>query len=72
MIAMDELIKLPIEERWQIVEELTRSIEEEENDFKESPEFIEEIRARSARLKADPSTGVLWEDVEKRIQTRRG
>jgi putative addiction module component (TIGR02574 family) len=72
MIALDELKKLPIEERWQIVEELTRSIEEEENDFEESPEFIAEIRARSARLKADPSSGVSWETVEKRIQARRG
>jgi len=72
MIVLDELKKLPIEERMQIVEELTRSIREEEADFSESPELIEELRRRSANLKANPSSGFTWEEVEARILSRRG
>jgi len=72
MIALDELKKLSIEERWRIVEQLERSIQEEEYDFQESPEFIAEIRRRDAALKADPSSAVTWEGVEERIRRRRG
>lgn len=72
MIALDELKKLPIEERMQIVEELTRSINEDDDILPEPPELIAEIRARAARFKADPSSGIPWEEVEKRILSKRG
>ena len=71
MIVLDELRKLPLEERIRIVEELTKSIDEDHGNFEESPEFIAELQRRSANLKANPSSGSTWEEVEARILARR-
>lgn len=68
MIALDELIRLPIEERMQIVEELTLSIREEEAGFNESLEMIEELRARYAAYLADPTSAVPWENASEKIR----
>jgi putative addiction module component (TIGR02574 family) len=70
MIAMDELVKLPIEDREQIIEELQRSIEEDLGGMKESPEFIAEILRRADYLKENPSSGSSWDEVEKRIRAK--
>lgn len=71
MIALDELKKLPIAERLQLVEDLWDSIAEEQNALPDPPEVIEELKARYARFLKDPSSGSSWEDVEKRILSRR-
>ncbi len=68
MIALDELKKLPIEGRFQIVEELTLSIREEQADFNKSPELIGELRGRAANLRANPASGFTWDEVEARIR----
>ncbi|MEO7100126.1 MAG: addiction module protein [Luteolibacter sp.] len=72
MIELAELKKLPIAERLQLVEDLWDSIAEEQDALPDAPELIEEIRRRSANLKANPSSGFTWEEVEARIQSRRG
>jgi len=70
MIALDELKKLPLEERIQIVDELTKSIEED-SDLRESPEFMEELRTRRAAYLADPSSAVPWEAALEQIRLER-
>ena len=72
MTAIEELRKLPLAERRKIVEELEESIREEEADAGETPELIAELRRRFAELSASPSSGIPWEEVEKRILSRRG
>jgi putative addiction module component (TIGR02574 family) len=72
MTALDELKKLPIAERLQLVEDLWDSIAADQNALPDPPELIEEIRARVARFKANPSSGIPWEEVEKRILAKRG
>ncbi|OYV06794.1 MAG: addiction module protein [Verrucomicrobiales bacterium VVV1] len=71
MVALDELKKLPIKERKQIVEELTRSIYEDEHDFEESPELVEELQTRYATYLADPSTAIPWEAALAQIRSGR-
>lgn len=71
MIALDELRKLPLKERIQIVEELTKSICEEEGDFEESPELVEELQSRYAAYLADPSSAIPWEVALEQIRTGR-
>lgn len=71
MAVLDELKKLPIRERIQIVEELTRSIYEEERDFEESPELVEELQSRYAAYLADPSTAIPWEVALEQIRNGR-
>jgi len=68
MIALDELKKLPLEERIQIVDELTKSIEED-SDFPELPELMDELRARRAAYLADPSSAVPWEIALEQIRS---
>lgn len=70
MIALDELKMLPIEERIQIVEELTRSIEQEENDFEEPPELVAELKRRMEAYHADPSAAIPWETVKAKLLSR--
>jgi putative addiction module component (TIGR02574 family) len=72
MIALDELIKLPAEERIQIIEVLEQSLETDETDFRESPELIAEIMRRDAEYQATPSTGVRWENLMGRLLTNHG
>lgn len=72
MIALDEFKKLSIEDRYRIVDELERSIEEERDSFQESPELIAEIMRRDAEYQANPSTGVRWEDLMARLLARHG
>lgn len=72
MIALEELKKLPIAERLQLVEDLWDSIAEDREQLPDPSELIEEIRVRAAALKADPASGLSWEEVETRIRSRRG
>ena len=72
MIRLDELKKLPIEERYRIVDELERSIVEERDSFQESPALIAEIMRRDAAYQSDPSTGISWEDLKARLHSRHG
>lgn len=71
MIALEELKKLPLAERLQIVEELTISIHEEQSDFVESPELIEELQRRYAEYLADPSSAIPWETVKAQLLSGR-
>ncbi|GAA5129706.1 addiction module protein [Luteolibacter yonseiensis] len=70
MIALDELKKLPIEERKQIVQELQITIEEEESDYQEPPELLAELERRLEAYHADPSTAIPWETVKAKLLSR--
>ena len=71
MIALDELKKLPVEERLELVTALWDSIPEQ-GLSEESPEFIAEMMRREAELRSNPASGVPWEGAESRIIQRRG
>jgi putative addiction module component (TIGR02574 family) len=70
MIALDELKKLPLEERKQLVQELQITIEEEENDFEETPELLAELTRRMEAYHADPSTAIPWETMRAKLLDR--
>lgn len=73
MIALEELTKLSVEEREEIIAVLEQSLaDERRGDFQESPELIAEIRRRSADLKANPQSGITWSELENRIRLSRG
>ena len=72
MTALAELKKLPLSERLQLVEDLWDSIAEEHHALPDSPELVAEIRARSANLKANPSSGLSWDEMKTRISSQRG
>lgn len=72
MIALEELIKLPASEREQIIEALEQSLEDERALPHETPEFWAEIERRSEYMRGNPSSASSWEDVKKRIFSKRG
>lgn len=72
MIALDELKKLPPEDRLELVTALWDSLAESAEGLPaESPAFISEILRRDEEYRNDPASGVAWEGVEARILKRR-
>jgi putative addiction module component (TIGR02574 family) len=72
--TIDELRKLPISERLQLVEDLWDSIAEDspEEPFPVTPELAEELDRRLAEFEADPDSALPWEEVRERIRRLAG
>jgi putative addiction module component (TIGR02574 family) len=66
---LDEIRKLDPEERAQLMEELSETIDA---DFPLTEEQWKEIERRDAELKADPSIGIPWEEVRARLRAKFG
>lgn len=63
-----DLFKLPVDERIDLVEALWDSIATESSTRPESPEVIALVQERMARYKADPGSGISWEEAQKRMR----
>jgi putative addiction module component (TIGR02574 family) len=72
--TLDELRRLPIDERIQLVEDLWDSIAEgsTEQAFPVSRELAEELDRRLAEYEADPDSALPWEMVRESIRRRTG
>ncbi|MFN2377228.1 MAG: addiction module protein [Candidatus Binatia bacterium] len=72
--TIDELRKLPVADRLQLVEDLWDSIAEDssEETFPVTPELAEELDRRLADLEADPDSAIPWEVVRDRIRRLSG
>ncbi len=68
----DELLKLPVAERLELVQELWDSIAEDcaREPFPLTDEQREDLERRLAEADADPTGGAPWKEVRERI--RRG
>jgi putative addiction module component (TIGR02574 family) len=66
-VRVEDLKKLPLADRVQLVEDLWDSIAGELDAAPLSPELIAEMEKRRAAYARDPSTGVEWEDLQKRL-----
>ena len=71
MIAISELRLLPIAERLQLVEDLWKSILEDQHSLPDPPAVVTELRSRKARFLANPSSGVSWDEAKARIRLGR-
>lgn len=72
--TLEELRKLPVADRLQLVEDLWDSIAEDspEEAFPVSPELAEELDRRLAEFEADPDSALPWEQVRERIRRLAG
>jgi putative addiction module component (TIGR02574 family) len=72
--TIDELRKLPIRERLQLVEDLWDSIAEDspEDAMPVTPELAAELDRRLAEYEADPESALPWEEVRERIRRLAG
>ena len=72
--TIDELRKLPISERLQLVEDLWDSIAEDSpgDGLPVTPELAAELDRRLAEFEADPSSALPWDAVRERIRRLAG
>ena len=68
---ISELIKLSVEERLQIVEELWDSIADDEESLPVPEEHKRELDRRLADQAANPGVGRPWIEVKKRLLSSR-
>ncbi len=68
---MTELRNRPISERLRAIEDLWTSIVADQHLLPDAPEVIAEVRARAARFRANPSSGVPWAEAKQRIRSQR-
>ncbi len=69
MHTITELKSLPIPERLQLVEDLWDSIALDQEALPDNPQVVEEIRSRKARYKANPGSGMAWDQLKSRIRS---
>ena len=62
------LFELPVAERLQLVEDLWDSIAAQRENEPVSEAVMVELRARKAAFDADPSTGIPWAEVKRRLR----
>lgn len=62
------LFELPIAERLQLVEDLWDSIAAQRENDPVPEAVMTELRARKAAFDADPSTGIPWSEVKRRLR----
>ena len=72
--SIDDLHKLPVSERLQLVEDLWDSIAEDSVDeaFPVTPELAEELEQRLGEIDADPESALPWDVVRDRIRRLSG
>ncbi len=64
----EALFKLPLAERLQLVEDLWDSIAAEREHEPVPEPILAELRARKARYDANPSSGLSWDEVKRRLR----
>jgi putative addiction module component (TIGR02574 family) len=69
--TLSELTSLSVPEKLQLVEDLWDSIASDQESLPDHPAVIEEIQRRRARFDANPGSGVVWEEIKKRIRAGR-
>lgn len=70
-VSREELRKLPLAERLELVEELWDSIASESDQLSLTPAQIKELDRRFADYQENPNEGVTWEEVRDRVRTNR-
>lgn len=67
-VSREELQKLPVAERLELVEELWDSIARDSDQLTLTPAQMEELDRRLADYEKNPEEGVPWEEVRDRIR----
>ena len=67
-VSREEIQKLPLAERLELVEELWDSIARESDQLTLTPAQMAELDRRFADYEKNPDEGVAWEEVRDRIR----
>lgn len=71
-VSIDQLRRLPLEKRLEIIEALCESVESELGPMPISDEILEEADREFEAHLADPSSSVPWETARARLRERYG
>jgi putative addiction module component (TIGR02574 family) len=71
-ISIEQLRRLPLEKRLELIEALWQSIESETGPHPISDEFADELDRRFAEHVADPSSSIPWETVRAEMRRQLG
>ncbi|MEX2281091.1 MAG: addiction module protein [Gemmatimonadota bacterium] len=71
-VQIDELLKLSVAERIQLVEDLWDSIAADPENIPLSEPQLQELRRRLAEHRANPDSALPWEEVRRRLYERYG
>ncbi|MCI0749102.1 MAG: addiction module protein [Nevskiales bacterium] len=66
-INLSEVLKLPVQERIRLVEAIWDSVAEQPDRIELAPWQAEELDRRFAAYQANPSDGIPWIEVKRRI-----
>ena len=69
-VSREELRKLPLAERLELVEDLWDSIARESDQLALTQAQMDELDRRLVDYEADPDAGVPWEEVRDRLRNR--
>jgi putative addiction module component (TIGR02574 family) len=69
-INLSEVMKLPVQERIRIVEAIWDSVAEHPEQIELMPWQTEELDRRFAAYQENPSEGIHWDEVKRRILCR--
>ena len=72
MSAITELKALSVPERLQLVEDLWDSIASDQTALPDHPQVVEEVRLRRARFEGEPSSGLSWDQLKRKIRSGHG
>jgi putative addiction module component (TIGR02574 family) len=70
-VSREELRKLPLAERLELVEDLWNSIAGDSEQLALTQAQMDELDRRFADYEANPDAGVPWEEVRDRLRNRR-
>ena len=70
-VRLEELTHLPLRERLRLVGDLWDSIASELEKLPVSPELQVEMERRRVEYLKDPSTGVDWDVLRRRLESRK-
>ena len=71
-VPIQDLLKLSVAERIQLVEDLWDSVAADPEGVPLTEAQKKELRARLAEHKADPQSAIPWEEVRRRLYERYG
>lgn len=69
-VSIDQLRRLPLETRLEIIEALWDSVEREAGPFPISDRFADELDRRFQEHVTDPGSSIPWEEVRARLRAR--
>lgn len=65
---LPEVQRLSFAEKWELIDELWKEVEQSLSAEPSDPDVVSLLRERMSEFERDPSTGVSWDELKKRLR----